>query len=34
MLKLIYIISNIYKPKIKYFKYFLLLHQMGEKQTV
>jgi len=30
---LIYIISSIYKPKIKYFKYFLPMHQVEEKWT-
>jgi len=31
-LKLIYIISSIYKPNIKYFKYFLSMHQVGKKK--
>jgi len=29
-LKLIYIISSFFKPKIKYFKYFLPMHQVGK----
>jgi len=33
MLKLIYIISSIYKLKIKCFEYFLSIYQVGEKQT-
>ena len=31
-LKLIYIISSIYKAKIKYFKYFLLMHQVAQNE--
>ena len=33
LLKLIYIILSIYKPKIKCFEYFLLMHQVGKKRT-
>jgi len=28
-----YIIPSIYKPKIKCYEYFLLMHQVGEKRT-
>jgi len=31
-LKLIYIISSIYKPKIKCFEYFLPMHQVGKNE--
>ena len=29
-----YIISNIYKPKIKYFKYFLPMYQVGGNDSL
>ena len=32
-LKLIYIISSIYKTKIKFFEYILPIHQIGKKRT-
>ena len=33
LLKLIYIISSMYKPEIKCFEYFLPMHQVEKKQT-
>jgi len=34
LLKLIYIISSIYKPKNMYFYYFLTIHKVGAEWTV